>query len=128
MSKFTVVNLSDVEDVASERAPGMEGRFARKHMGSKELGVSFFRYGPRVRSPMGHSHKVQEEVYVVVDGSGRVKIDEEIIDVKKWDIVRVSPKAIRAFEGGPEGLALIAIGGTRPKEGDGVPVPDWWQD
>jgi len=128
MSKFTVVNLSEVEDVVGERAPGMEGRFARKHMGSKELGVSFFCYGPNVRSPMGHSHKVQEEAYVVVDGSGRVKIDDEIIDLKKWDIVRVSPKAIRAFEGGPEGLALIAIGGTRPADGDGVPVPDWWQD
>ena len=128
MSKFTVVNLGEVEDVVGERAPGMEGRFARKHMGSKELGVSFFRYGPNVRSPMGHSHKEQEEAYVVVDGSGRVKVDEEIVDLKKWDIVRVSPTAIRAFEGGPEGLALIAIGGTRPQDGDGVPVPDWWTD
>ena len=127
MSKFTVVNLSDVEDVVGDRAPGMEGRFARKQMGSKELGVSFLRFGPNVRSPAGHSHKQQEEAYVVVDGSGRVKIDDEIVDVKKWDIVRISPKAIRAFEGGPEGLALIAIGGTRPKEGDGVMVADWWQ-
>ncbi len=128
MSSYTLVNLRDIEDVVGDRAPGVEGRFGRKHLDSKELGVSYFRYGPNVRSPMGHSHRVQEEAYIVVEGSGRAKLDDEIIEVSKWDVLRVAPEVVRAFEGGPEGLALIAIGGTRPEDGDGVPVPGWWTD
>ncbi len=128
MSSYTHVNLRDIEDVVGDRAPGVEGRFGRKHLDSKELGVSYFRYGPNVRSPMGHSHREQEEAYVVVEGSGRAKLDDEILELTKWDVLRVSPEVVRAFEGGPEGLALLAIGGTRPEDGDGVPVPDWWTD
>jgi len=79
MSKFTVVNLSEVEDVVGERAPGMEGRFARKHMGSKELGVSFFRYGPNVRSRWATPTRCRRRPTWSSDGSGRVKIDDEII-------------------------------------------------
>jgi mannose-6-phosphate isomerase-like protein (cupin superfamily) len=128
MPNFTLVNLRDVEDVAGERAPGIEGRFARKHMDSTELGVSYFRYSPNLRSPMAHSHREQEEAYVVVEGSGRVKLDDEIVELSKWDILRVAPEVVRAFEAGPEGLALIAIGGTRPGDGDGVPIMGWWTD
>jgi mannose-6-phosphate isomerase-like protein (cupin superfamily) len=69
MSRFTIKNLKELEDSASERAPGIEG--ARKHLDSGHLGVSYFRYAPDVRSPMGHSHREQEEVYVVINGSGR---------------------------------------------------------
>jgi len=128
MSSYTLVNIRDIEDVVGDRAPGVEGRFGRKHLDSTELGVSYFRYGPNVRSPMGHSHREQEEAYIVVEGSGRAKLDDEIIEVGKWDVLRVAPQVVRAFEGGAEGLALIAIGGTRPEDGDGVPVPDWWTD
>ena len=128
MSSFTLVNLRDIEDVVGDRAPGIEGRFARKHLDSTELGVSYFRYGPNIRAPFAHSHKVQEEAYIVVEGSGRAKLDDEIVELSKWDVLRVSPEVVRAFEGGPEGLALIALGGTRPEDGDGVPVPDWWTD
>jgi mannose-6-phosphate isomerase-like protein (cupin superfamily) len=77
---------------------------------------------------MGHHHREQEEAYVVVGGSGRMKLDEEIIDVRRWDVLRVAPETIRAFEAGEEGLEIIAVGGARPEDGDGVPVPDWWSD
>ena len=128
MSSFTHVNLRDIEDVVGDRAPGMEGRFGRKHLDSKELGVSYFRYGPNVRSPIGHSHREQEEAYVVRRGlrPGQARRRDRRAD--QWDVLRVSPEVVRAFEGGPEGLALLAIGGTRPEDGDGVPVPDWWTD
>jgi mannose-6-phosphate isomerase-like protein (cupin superfamily) len=128
MSRFTIKNLKDVEDSAGERAPGIEGRFARKHLGSDHLGVSYFRYGPGIRSPVGHSHREQEEAYVVVGGSGRMRIDDEIHSIARWDVIRVSPEAVRAFEGGPAGLELIAVGSDRPEGGDGVMAPSAWID
>ncbi len=77
MSRFATVNLSDIEDVVGDRAPGIEGRFARKHLDSRDLGISRFCYAANVRSPMAHSHREQEEAYVVVAGSGRVLLDGE---------------------------------------------------
>jgi mannose-6-phosphate isomerase-like protein (cupin superfamily) len=128
MSSYSVKNLMDVEDSAAARTSDVEARFARKHLDSKELGVSYFRYAPNYRSRMGHSHREQEEAYVVVGGAGRIKLDDEILDLRQWDVVRVSPEVVRAFEGGPQGLEIIAIGGAKPEDGDGVPVPDWWTD
>ena len=78
------------------------------------LGVSLFRYGSGYRSRTGHSHREQEEVYVVVGGSGRVKLDDEVLELRPWDAVRVAPSTVRAFEGGPDGLELLAIGSDRP--------------
>jgi mannose-6-phosphate isomerase-like protein (cupin superfamily) len=93
---------------------------------TSELGVSYFRYGPGFRSPMGHRHRVQEEAYVVVGGSGRMRLDDEIVDLRPWDVGRVSPEVTRGFEGGPDGLELIAIGGNKPEGGDGEAFRDWW--
>jgi quercetin dioxygenase-like cupin family protein len=128
MSRFAIVNLLDVEDSVGERAPGIEGRFARKHLDSRDLGVSRFRYAANVRSRMGHSHREQEEAYVVVAGSGRVLLDDEAHDLKQWDVVRVSPEVVRAFEAGPEGLDIIAVGGPKPADGDGVAGVAAWPD
>lgn len=127
MSDFTVKNLMEIDDSAGERAE-VQARFARKHLDSEHLGVSFFSYGPNFRSPIGHSHREQEEAYVIVGGSGRLKLDEEIVALRQWDVVRVAPHVVRAFEGGPDGLQVIAVGADRPEGGDGVPVPDWWTD
>ena len=128
MSRFAIVNLLEVEDSVGERAPGIEGRFARKHLDSRDLGVSHFRYAANVRSPVGHSHREQEEAYVVVAGSGRVLLDDEVHDLKQWDVVRVSPEVVRAFEAGPEGLDIIAVGGPKPADGDGVTGVAAWPD
>jgi mannose-6-phosphate isomerase-like protein (cupin superfamily) len=127
-SRFTIKNLMDIEDSAGEHVPGVEGRFARKHLDSEHLGVSYFRYGPGVRSAMAHSHREQEEAYVVINGSGRVRIDDEAYPLRRWDVVRVSPEAVRAFEGGDDGLELIAVGSDRPEGGDGVMAPSAWID
>ncbi len=127
MSDFTIKNLMEIDDAAADRAE-VEARFARKHLDSEHLGVSFFSYGPNFRSPMGHSHREQEEAYVIVGGAGRVKLDDEILPLRQWDVLRVAPHVVRAFEGGPDGLQVIAVGADRPEGGDGVPVPDWWTD
>jgi quercetin dioxygenase-like cupin family protein len=127
MSKFEVRNLMELEDAARDReGGGVEARFGRGPLGSKDLGVSLFRYAPGFRSPSGHRHREQEEAYVVVGGSGRVRLDDEIVELRRWDVVRVAPEVVRGFEGGPEGLELVAVGGPKPEGGDGVPVADWW--
>jgi quercetin dioxygenase-like cupin family protein len=126
---FTITNLKELENTAPEAvADKLEARFGRKHLDSEHLGVSYFRYAPGFRPPYGHRHREQEEAYVVVGGSGRVRLDDEVVEVRRWDVVRVAPGVVRAFEGGPDGLELIAIGSDRPEGGDGEMVRDWWQD
>jgi quercetin dioxygenase-like cupin family protein len=128
VSRFATVNLLDVEDSMGGRAPGIEGRFARKHLDSRDLGVSLFRYSANRRNPMAHSHREQEEAYVVVAGSGRVLLDGEVLELRQWDVVRVAPEVVRAFEAGPDGLDVIAVGGPKPPEGDGVRAEASWPD
>ncbi len=128
MSNFAAVNLLEIEDSVGDRAPGIEGRFARKHLDSRDLGVSLFRYAANVRSPMSHSHREQEEAYVVVAGSGRVLLDNEVHELRQWDVVRVAPEVVRAFEAGADGLDIVAIGGPKPEDGDGVMGAAAWPD
>ncbi len=128
MSRFATVNLLEVEDSMGDRAPGVELRFGRKHLDSRDLGISHVRYVPNLRSPMAHSHGEQEEAYVVVGGSGRVLLDGEVLELRQWDVVRVAPEVVRAFESGPDGLELIAVGGPKPAAGDGVMGEASWPD
>jgi quercetin dioxygenase-like cupin family protein len=128
MPDFAIVNLLEIDDAVAGRVEGMEARFSRKHLGSRDLGVSHFRYGPNVRNPGAHSHTEQEEAYVVAAGSGRVRLDDEIHEVRQWDVIRVAPEVVRAFEAGPDGLDVIAIGGPKPAEGDGVRSDSPWPD
>lgn len=128
VSEFAIKNLKDVEDSAADRGPGLEARFARTHLQSEHLGVSYFRYAPGFRTPFGHRHREQEEAYVVVGGSGRMRLDDEVVALRQWDAVRVAPGVVRAFEGGPDGLEMIAIGADRPEGGDGEMIQDFWTD
>jgi mannose-6-phosphate isomerase-like protein (cupin superfamily) len=128
MPGFATINLLEIEDSVGDRAPGIEGRFGRKHLDSRDLGISHFRYDANLRSPMAHSHREQEEAYVVVAGSGRVLLDDECVDLRQWDVVRVAPEVVRAFEAGPDGLEVIAVGGPKPEDGDGVRATANWPD
>jgi quercetin dioxygenase-like cupin family protein len=128
MPDYAIVNLLDLDDVVDGRVEGLEARFSRRQIGSRDLGVSHFKYAANARSHVSHSHREQEEAYVVVAGSGRVRLDDEIRDVVRWDVIRVAPEVVRAFEAGPDGLEVIAIGGPKPEEGDGVQTDDPWPD
>jgi mannose-6-phosphate isomerase-like protein (cupin superfamily) len=128
MSGYTHTNLKAIEDSAANRAPNLEAHFARKHLDSEHLGVTYFRYAPGFRAPVGHHHREQEEVYVVVSGSGRMRLDDKIVELSQWDIIRVAPETIRGLEGGSDGMEVIAVGSDRPEGGDGVSVPGWWVD
>jgi mannose-6-phosphate isomerase-like protein (cupin superfamily) len=125
MSGFSKLNLLEIEAGGSEN---VETRFGRSKLESRDLGVSHFRYAPNFRNPMAHSHREQEEAYVVAGGSGRILLGDEVLDLRQWDVVRVSPEVIRAFEAGPDGLEIIAVGGPKPPEGDGVRSDANWPD
>jgi uncharacterized cupin superfamily protein len=110
---YTQLNLKhDVENV-SERyrlAPDMEARFARNPLGLRGGGFSYQKLAPGFRSPTAHRHREQEEVYVVIGGGGRVKVEDEVRDLRQWDAIRFAPEVARGFEAGPDGLELLAIG------------------
>jgi mannose-6-phosphate isomerase-like protein (cupin superfamily) len=128
MSDYTKTNMMGLANILDGRVEGVEARFARDPSESEHLGVSHFRFAPGVRAPFGHHHKEQEEVYLVIEGSGRVKLGDEILDLAQWDVLRVAPSVVRAFEGGPDGMAYVAVGSDRPEGGDGEMVQDFWVD
>jgi quercetin dioxygenase-like cupin family protein len=123
---FTHINLEDVEDAAIPNGFGhrWEARVARTALGAEQTGVTHFRIRPGRRSPFAHRHASAEEVYVILRGTGRVKLDDEVRDVRPLDAIRIAPDVVRAFEAGPDGLELLAFGPRR--RGDGEQVPDPW--
>jgi mannose-6-phosphate isomerase-like protein (cupin superfamily) len=125
MEPYTHIQLLDVEDAAPANGFGenWEARVARTALGAEQTGVTHFRLRPGKRSPFTHRHAEAEEVYVILAGGGRVKLDDEIADVGPLDAIRVAPRVARAFEAGPDGLEWIAFG---PHHADGEPVDDPW--
>jgi mannose-6-phosphate isomerase-like protein (cupin superfamily) len=128
MSDYKIVNLLEIDDTVGDRVAGLEGRFGRTLLDSRDLGVSHWRYAPGLRNPGAHSHREQEEAYVVVSGSGRMRLGDDIRDVRQWDVIRVAPEVVRSFEAGPDGLELIAVGGPKPEGGDGQVHDSPWPD
>jgi hypothetical protein len=127
---YTIVNLKQVEDQAPKfgLSHGLESRFARKDLGLAASGLSYFRLAPGFREPFGHRHRDQEEVYLVVSGSVRAKIGDEIVELGAWDALRVSPTVVRDLEGGPEGAEVVAFGAPSDDNRDAEPIQDWWTD
>ena len=125
---FTKISLAAVDDAAPGNGFGdrWEARVARDALAAERTGVTLFRLRPGKRSPFTHRHKGAEEIYVVLSGSGRVKLDDELFDVGPLDSIRVAPATARAFEAGGDGLEFLAFGPHHP--GDGEPVEDPWTD
>jgi mannose-6-phosphate isomerase-like protein (cupin superfamily) len=125
---FTHMKLTDVKDSAPEFGMGdvQEARFAKGDLDAERTGVSHVRLKPGKRSPFGHKHEEAEEVYVVLAGSGRMKLDEEIVELATLDAIRVSPEVVRAFEAGDDGIEVLAVGARH--DGDGEVIPGWWSD
>lgn len=130
MTDYAIVNLGDVENVAPkfQMPEGIDVRFPKRLLGCTIGAVGVEKLSPGVRMPFGHTHSEQEELYVVVEGSGRFKIDDEIHDLRTWDVVRVGAGTMRNFEAGPDGITVIAFGAPISEEGDGEIVPGWWTD
>jgi mannose-6-phosphate isomerase-like protein (cupin superfamily) len=128
---YTKVNLKDdVEDQAPNfgLAPHIEARMARVPLELENSGVSYQRMAPNFRVPFGHRHKRQEELYILVSGSARMKLEDEVVDLKQWDAVRVPNDTMRGFEAGPEGAEFIAVGAPNTGPGDAEIEQGWWSD
>jgi quercetin dioxygenase-like cupin family protein len=128
MAGYTVVNLREVEDQAPRfgLSPDLEARMARVALELENSGVSYQRIAPGFRVPFGHKHKRQEEIYVLLSGSLRVKLDDDVVELKPLDAVRVAKETMRGFEAGPEGAELLAIGAPNTGPGDADVVQGWW--
>jgi mannose-6-phosphate isomerase-like protein (cupin superfamily) len=125
---YTLRNLADVEDAAPAMGmpDGHEMRFAQAALDAERTGLTHHRLAPGCRQGVGHRHDRAEEVYVVLAGAGRVKLDDEVVAIGPGDAVRVAPPVMRSFEAGPDGLELLAVG--MHHEADGEVVPGWWSD
>ena len=131
MPSYTIKNLvEEVEDSAQKFGLGdvLEARFVRDDLDATELGLSLQRLKPNQRLPFGHSHERQEEVYVIVGGSGRLKLDEEFVEVGRWDAVRIAPEVTRGVEAGPDGLELLAFGAPATGLQDAKQEMGWWSE
>ena len=129
---FTHKNLrADLDDLGSnfDGPDDLEFRAGTKALGLEQSGLTFQSVPPNYRFPYGHTHETQEEVFVVVGGSGRMKLDDEIVELQEWDAVRVPPGTWRGYEAGPEGLEILVIGAPSLGEGQREDVEgqrDWW--
>jgi mannose-6-phosphate isomerase-like protein (cupin superfamily) len=125
---YTIKNLREVED----SAPGFgmaelqEARFANDELDVQDTGISYHAVRPGRRQAFGHRHENAEEVYVVLSGSGRVKLDEEVVELGRLDALRVAPGVARRFEAGPDGLEMLAVGPRH--EGDGEILQEFWAE
>jgi mannose-6-phosphate isomerase-like protein (cupin superfamily) len=130
MSDYAIVNIDEVEDISAKfgMPEGMTARFPKRALGCEKVGVSHQSLAPNMRAPFGHKHADQEEIYVVLSGAGRMKLEDEIVEIRARDVIRVAPNAMRAFESGPDGLELLAVGGPLAEERDSELVPGWWAD
>jgi mannose-6-phosphate isomerase-like protein (cupin superfamily) len=129
MTSYTKKNLREVENQAPKfgMPEEMDARFARSALGGETLGLSVMKLAPGFRIPFGHKHEGQEEVYVVVRGSARVKVEDEIVDLDQWDAIRFDKNTMRDVEAGPEGVEYLAFGaGEDPR--DAEMVQGWWSD
>ncbi len=125
---YTHARLREVEDSAPGFGFGdhQEAHFATGDLDAVDTGISYHRVKPGMRQAFAHKHDAAEEIYVVVGGAGRMKLDDDIIELEPLDAIRVSPGTIRQFEGGPNGLELIVVGPRH--DGDGEIFPNWWAD
>ncbi len=121
-------NLSDVEDSALKHglSDRQEARFPRNDLNLEQTGFNYLIVKPHQREPFAHMHREAEEVYLVLAGAGRVKLDDEFVELGRLDAVRVSPGTARSFEAGPDGLEVLIFGAR--VEGDAEMVEDFWGD
>jgi mannose-6-phosphate isomerase-like protein (cupin superfamily) len=129
MSSYTKRNLRDVENAAPKfgMPDELQARFARTALDGETVGLSLLKLEPNFRIPFGHKHADQEEVYVVVRGSARIKVEDEIVELGEWDAIRFDKDTMRQVEAGPQGVEYIAFGaGDDPT--DAEMAPGWWED
>ena len=131
MAGYTVQNLNEVQNQGENfgiNPDELQLRMAKDPLECQNAGISLIRLGSGYRVPFGHKHKTQEEIYVLVKGDARMKIEDELVELKPMTAVRVDPGTMRGLEAGSAGADLIVIGAPRTGPGDGDIVQGWWSD
>jgi mannose-6-phosphate isomerase-like protein (cupin superfamily) len=129
MAGYSVENLNEVQNQGENfgiNPDELQLRMAKDPLECQNAGISLLRLGPDFRVPFGHKHKTQEEIYVLVSGSARMKVEDEIVEMEPLTAVRVDPGTMRGYEAGSEGADLIVIGAPKTGPGDADTVPGWW--
>jgi mannose-6-phosphate isomerase-like protein (cupin superfamily) len=127
---YTIKNLKEIEDQAPKfgLAPNLEFRVAGNPLDAEQSAISYLKVAPNYRLTFGHKHKEQEEIYVLVSGSARVKLDDEVLELRPLDAVRIAKETTRNVEAGAEGAELILFGAPKTAPGDAEVEPEWWTD
>jgi mannose-6-phosphate isomerase-like protein (cupin superfamily) len=131
MDGYTKLNLKDdVEDQAPKFgfSPSLEFRVAGGSLDATQSALSYLRMAPEFRMPFGHTHARQEELYILTGGTARLKLDDEIVELDPWDVVRIPSETMRNLEAGPDGAELILVGAPATKPNDAEMTQDWWTD
>jgi mannose-6-phosphate isomerase-like protein (cupin superfamily) len=128
MSEYTKINISEVTDMAPQfgREEVGEARFARQQLGAERIGLTYYKMNAGKRVGFGHTHAEDEETYVLLSGSGRFKVGDDIFDVAPRDVIYVAPKTVREWEAGEDGMEILAFGGHT--DGDAEMKQGWWTD
>ena len=129
MPDYTKVNLDrDVQNSAERLGvEGLEVHFARAPLGMEQHGITLFRFGPNARTPFGHKHVDQEEVYTVISGSARIKVEDDVVELEQWDAIHVPGDKMRCIEGGPDGAEILAAGAAAGQDTSTL-EQGWWSD
>jgi quercetin dioxygenase-like cupin family protein len=130
MATYTRVNLkSDVKDMAPQFGmEGIESRFARTNLELEKSGLSYFRLEPGYRAPFGHTHSEQEEIYVILSGSARVAVGDEVVELAELDAIRIAPETMHGMEAGSDGAEVLAFGAPNTDNKDADMQPGWWPE
>ena len=125
---YARINLDDVTDLAARYGMGElgEARYLREDVRAERIGLTLYRMNPGRRTGFGHRHREAEEMYVVLSGSGRAKVEDDVFGLRALDVVRVAPSCMRELEAGPDGMVVLAFGTHVPD--DGEMQQDWWTD
>ena len=125
---YSIKNLRDCEDHAPKFGyeAVQEARFPWRELGAEQTGMAFHRVKPGQRQGFAHRHDQAEEIYVILSGHGRIKLDDEVCDVGPLDAIRLAPRVARALEAGDEGLELLAFGPHHEKDGELISAEEFW--
>ena len=127
---YSIKNLRQVEDSAAKHGYSEmgEARFANSELKAENTGLAYHVLRPNKRQGFAHRHDEAEEIYVVLSGSGRIKLDEDVVELETMDAVRLAPSVVRALEAGPDGLELLAFGPRHEADGEIVAIDSFWND
>jgi mannose-6-phosphate isomerase-like protein (cupin superfamily) len=106
-------SIVHVDELPAE-GPGGAVRFVRRHLGVGAFGINWFEIPPNAE---GRKHdeqeSQQEEVNVIIAGSGVYRVEGEDVPVRRGSVLRFDPETTRVPVAGPEGLTMIAVGARR---------------